>query len=56
MCGFAVWQMNDNRTYSRNSVAQSGKINLGYSTAGLFDIQRRAKKSVMTVREYFSKK
>lgn len=56
VCGFAVWQMNDNRTYSRNSVAQSGKINLGYSTAGLFDIQRRAKKSVMTVREYFSKK
>ena len=54
--GFAIWQMNDNRTYSRTSVAQTGKVNLGYSTAGIFDLQRRPKLSVSVVKEYFSKK
>ncbi len=54
--GFAIWQMNDNRTYSRTSVLQSGKINLGFSTAGIFDLQRRPKASVSVVKEYFAKK
>ena len=54
--GYAIWQMNDNRTYSRTSVLQSGKINLGFSTAGIFDFQRRPKLSVSVVKEYFSRK
>lgn len=56
ICGFSVWQMNDNRTYSRNSVNQSGKINLGFSTAGLYDLLRRPKMAVRTVRRYFHEK
>ena len=48
--------MNDNRTYSRSSNLQSGKVNMGFSTAGIFDLYRRPKLSVPLVKEYFSKK
>ena len=54
--GFALWQMNDNRTYSRSSNLQSGKVNMGFSTAGIYDLYRRAKLSVPLVKDYFSKK
>ena len=56
VCGYAIWQMNDNRTYSRNSRSQSGKINMGFSTAGIFNLQRQPKKSVETVRKWFNLK
>lgn len=56
VCGFALWQMNDNRTYSRSSNLQSGKVNMGFSTAGIFDLYRRPKLSVPLVKDYFSKK
>lgn len=54
--GYAIWQMNDNRTYSRSSRNQSGKINGGYSTAGVFNLQRQPKKSAETVKKYFNLK
>ena len=54
--GFAVWQMNDNRTYSRNSEDQPGKQFMGMSHAGLYNSLRKPKKSVETVRRYFSLK
>ena len=54
--GFAIWQMNDNRTYARTAEHRRGKTNIGFSTAGIFDLQRRPKSSVQVVREYFSKK
>lgn len=54
--GFAIWQMSDNRTYSRNSREQSGKVNRGYSTAGIFNLMREPKMSVATVKKYFSEK
>jgi len=56
VCGFAIWQMNDNRTYSRNSEAQSGKTFMGHSRAGIFNLDRQPKKSVETVKKYFSRK
>lgn len=56
VCGFSVWQMNDNRTYSRNGGKLSGKVNMGFSTAGIFNILRSPKMSVQTVKDYFSKK
>jgi len=56
LCGFAIWQMNDNRTFSRNSVKQTGKQFNGHSVAGIFNLQRQPKKSVETVKSYFSKK
>lgn len=52
--GFAIWQMNDNRTYSRNSVGQAGKVFMGHSVAGIFSLDRKPKKSVETVKKYFS--
>ncbi|MDO4949841.1 MAG: glycoside hydrolase family 2 TIM barrel-domain containing protein [Bacteroidales bacterium] len=54
--GFAIWQMNDNRTYSRTSVDCTGKTYMGHSQAGIYDLQRRPKKAVETVKEYFSKR
>lgn len=54
--GYAIWQMNDNRTYSRNSELFNGKTFMGHSRAGIFDLQRRPKKSVGTVKKYFSRK
>lgn len=54
--GFSVWQMNDNRTYSRNSEDQPGKQFMGMSHAGLYSLWRQPKKIVETVRRYFSLK
>ena len=54
--GFAIWQMNDNRTYSRTSVEQSGKLNMAHSIAGIFNLQRQPKMSAQTVRKYFGMK
>ena len=54
VAGYAIWQMNDNRTYHRNSPGQPGKPFGGFSIAGLFDLQRRPKMSVATVRRFFS--
>ena len=54
--GFAVWQMNDNRTYSRNSEDQPAKTFMAMSHAGLYNFFRQPKKSVETVRHYFSLK
>ena len=54
VAGYAIWQMNDNRTYHRNSPGQPGKPNGGFSIAGLFDVQRRPKMSVATVRRFFA--
>lgn len=51
--GFAIWQMNDTRTYSRNSIAESGKDYMAHSGAGIFNEQRQPKMSVKTVRRYF---
>ena len=54
--GFAIWQMNDNRTYSRTSVEQSGKLFMGHSVAGLYSETRQPKMSVKTVTHYFGLK
>ena len=54
--GFAVWQMNDNRTYSRNSEDQPAKQFMAMSHAGIYNFLRQPKKSVETVRHYFSLK
>lgn len=48
--------MNDNRTYSRNSEDQPAKTFMGMSHAGLYNFLRQPKKSVETVRHYFSLK
>ena len=53
--GYAIWQMKDNRTYHRNSSRQPGKMNAGFSIAGIFDVQGRPKKAVETVKRYFGK-
>ena len=53
--GFAIWQFADTTTHQRNSCGRSGRI-FGYSMAGLFDFSRRPKKSVETVRRFFSRK
>ena len=54
--GYSIWQMNDNRTYSRNSEDQPAKTFMGMSHAGLYNFLRQPKKSVETVRHYFSLK
>lgn len=54
--GFAIWQMNDNRTYSRNSVQQTGKAYLAHSVAGLYSEMRQPKQVVQTVKKYFNMK
>lgn len=54
--GFAIWQMNDNRTYSRNSVEQTGKAYMAHSVAGIYSELRQPKYSAATVRHYFSLK
>lgn len=51
--GYAIWQMNDIRTYSRNSREQNGKNFMGHSQAGIFSEYRQPKMSVATVREFF---
>ena len=53
VAGYAIWQLNDTRTYHRNSRNQPAKQLAGFSIAGLYDVQRRAKKAVETVRRYF---
>lgn len=53
LCGFALWQMNDTRTYSRNSAAESGKDYMAHSVAGIYNEQRLPKMSVNTIRRYF---
>lgn len=54
--GYSICQMNDNRTYSRNSEDQPAKTFMGMSHAGLYNFLRQPKKSVETVRHYFSLK
>lgn len=56
VAGFAIWQLNDTRTYHRNSPGQPAKPYAGFSAAGLYDSQRRAKKSIDTVRRAFKEK
>ena len=53
VAGFSIWQMNDNRTYHRNSPGQPGKPNAGFSIAGLFDSRRRPKLAAATVKRFF---
>lgn len=51
--GFAIWQMSDNRTYSRNSANESGKRDMAHSVAGIFNEMRLPKMSVRTVEKYY---
>ena len=53
--GFAIWQMNDGRTRERFSRAACSAM-FGGSIAGCFDIYRRPKKSVQTVKKFFEEK
>lgn len=53
--GFAIWQFADSTTHQRNSAGKSGRI-FGFSTAGLYDFERRPKLSVETVKRYFAAK
>ena len=54
LCGCSLWQMNDNRTYHRNSTAQVGKPWGGFSAAGTFDGSRRPKLAAATVKRLFA--
>ena len=56
LCGYAIWQFCDNRTYGRNSVEQQGKPNGGHSIAGLVDVDRKPKMSYQTVKKFFTEK
>jgi len=53
--GFAIWQMNDGRTRERYC-DRSCSAMFGGSVAGCFDAMRRPKRSVETVRRFFSMK
>ncbi len=53
VCGYAVWQLNDNRTFHRNSEDEVAK-GRAYSDAGLYDRWRRPKASVEVVRRAFA--
>lgn len=55
ICGYAIWQMNDNRTYHRNSPGQSAKQMAGWSIAGIFDRHREPKLAVETVCRHFTR-
>ena len=50
--GFAIWQMNDGRTRERDC-DKSCSAMFGGSIAGCFDVMRRPKRSVETVRRFF---
>ena len=50
--GFAIWQMNDGRTRER-FCERSCSAMFGGSIAGCFDVMRRPKRSVETVRRFF---
>ena len=52
--GCCLWQMNDNRTYHRDSRGQPGKPWGGFSYAGIFNLQRKPKLSAATVRRLFA--
>lgn len=54
IAGCCIWQLNDNRTYHRNSRAQAGKLWAGFSAAGIFDRYRRPKKSAEVVKRLFA--
>ena len=51
--GFAIWQMNDGRTRERYCEGSCSTM-YGGSVAGIFDIYRRPKRSVATVRRFFA--
>lgn len=53
--GFAIWQMNDGRTRERYCELNCSAM-FGSSVAGIFDIYRRPKKSVSTVRDFFARR
>ena len=53
--GLAIWQMNDGRTRERYCT-KSVSAMFGGSIAGCFDQMRRPKKSIDTVREFFSRR
>ena len=53
--GFAIWQMNDGRTRERYCDLNCSAF-FGGSVAGIFDIYRRPKKSVATVKHFFGLK
>ena len=53
ICGYAIWQMNDNRTYHRNSPGHPAKQMAGWSIAGIFDRHRQPKLAAETVRRHF---
>lgn len=52
VAGFSIWQFADTTTHQRNCGGKSGRI-FGFSMAGLYDFDRRPKKSVETVRRFF---
>ena len=54
LVGCCLWQMNDNRTYHRNSTGQVGKPWAGFSAAGIFDGHRNPKLSASTVKRLFA--
>ncbi len=54
IAGCCLWQMNDNRTYHRNSPGQVGKPWAGFSAAGIFDGHRNPKLSAATVKRLFA--
>ena len=56
LCGYAIWQFCDNRTYGRNSVEQAAKPNGGHSIAGLVNVDRKPKMSYQTVKKFFTEK
>jgi len=53
--GFAIWQMNDGRTRERYSKGSCSAM-FGGSIAGCFDIYRRPKMSVETIKKYLKEK
>ena len=53
--GFSIWQMNDGRTRERYCELNCSAM-FGGSVAGIYDIYRRPKKSVATVKHFFGLK
>ena len=51
--GYSIWQFADSTTHQRNCGSKSGRI-FGFSTAGIYDFERRPKLSVDTVKRYFA--
>lgn len=53
VAGVAIWQFTDSKTYTRTTDGMRGR-SYGVNTGGLYDLYRRPKLVVETVRELFS--